>query len=345
MKTIAFEPHLASINSAYKYYFKENRNLKFIILKKPRWKDKKTLNIIYMIIFSIKTFKDLLKKKYDLIHINGINFGIIAYLASFFGCKYIFTIHGCPHLDIEKKEGGLRILFAYMNHLFTPIVAKRALKVYTISRFSQKELLDKYKIRSTVIYNGFDRNKMIVKKSEELLKKYNLSNKVICISVGRMIEYKKPFRVIDVFENIRKYFNNGHLVFIGEGILKKDVEEYVKNKGLKDSVTFIEKVSFDDICKWYSNSKYFISGADLEGFGLAALEAVSCGCIPILPNKGAFPELFIDKKYLYDIDKINNIRPIELTETDKIYLNKVLNDLTWEKSISKYEKIYKNLLG
>ena len=271
-KKIAFEPHLDSINKAYEDYFKDNRKFDFKVLKKPRWKDKSHFKVIKMIIFMLLTFKDFALGKYDLVHLNGANFGIIAYLASFFKCRYIFTMHSSVQLDMNDN---FRVSFlAKITKFLRPIIAKRAEQTFTISKFSQRNLENKYNIKLNFIYNGYQKERMYFEPSQKLIDKYNLKNKIIFISVGRMVEYKNPFRVVDVFEQAKKQVDNAFLIFIGKGILFSDVVKYVEEKKLKNDVLFIKEVPYDDIRKWYSNATYFISGCDTEDFGLAPLEAI-----------------------------------------------------------------------
>lgn len=338
MINIAFEPHLENINIAYKNYFEKNDNINLIILKKPRWKDKKFFNIIYMIIFMIKSFVEFSCGKYNLVHINGANFGIIAYLASFLKCKYIYTIHGCPYRDIEKTEGLKKNILSYLNEQFMKIIVKRAERVLTISKFSQRDLWKKYKIKSEVIYNGFDKFEIKKNKKLDIDKK-----KVIFISVGRMVEYKNPFKVIDIFKVAKKQISNAYLILVGEGILQKRIRKYISKNNLENDVLIKERIDFSEMGIWYKHAKYFISACKREGFGLAALEAVACGCIPILPNSGAFPEIFLDRKYLYDINTIDNsFNFIDLSDTDRRFLDNIVEKYSWNNSIEKYRIIYES---
>lgn len=338
-KKIAFEPHLDSINKAYEDYFSDSEEFDFQILKKPRWKDNSRLKIIKMIIFMIKCFFDFSTGKYDLVHLNGANFGIIAYFASFFKCKYIFTMHSSIQLDMNDNF-RVKIL-SKITKVLRPIIAKRAKQSFTISDFSKSNLENKYGIKLKVIYNGYQKERMYFETSKDLIDKYNLNGKILFISVGRMVEYKNPFRVVDVFEQAKKQIDNAFLIFIGKGILLNKVKEYVKKKDLDRDILFIKEIPYDDIRRWYSNATYFISGCDTEDFGLAPLEAVACRCFPILPRGGAFPEIFIKDKYFYDINEINNIKFYKSTIEDKEYLSEVLKKYTWEKAISQYEQFYK----
>lgn len=334
---VGFEEHLESINRAYKTYFYNDKEIEFILLKKPRWSDNNKLKLLKMLYFLLKSFFDFSVGKYDLVHINGSRIGFIAYLASFFKCKYIYTIHGCPHREFEKKEGVKKNILSYISEFFMPIVAKRAKRVLTISNFSKYELWDKHKIEADVIYNGF--NKFPINNINIDVE----NNKVIFISVGRMIEYKNPCKVIDVFKEAKKQIPNAYLILIGDGILEKNVKKYIKLNNLEKDVLLKKKILFQEMGAWYRKSKYFISACETEGFGLAALEAVACGCIPILPNSGAFPEIFLDKKYLYDVNNVNKIRFIDLLESDKKFLNNIVQIYSWENSIKKYKEIYIDL--
>lgn len=346
MYKIALEPHLDSINKAYMKYFSNKKDMQLFLLEKPRWKDADQLKIIKMVIFLLKNMIYFSIGKYDLVHINGANFGIIAYFASFFKCKYIYTIHGCPYRDIERTEGLKKNILSYINEKFMKIIVRRAEKVLTISKFSQAELWNNYKIKSDVIYNGF--NKFIIDDNSlvdnsDMIDIINKEKKVIFISVGRMIEYKNPFRVIDIFKIAKKQIPNAYLILIGEGILEKKEKKYIIKNNLENDILLKRRIDFSQMGVWYRKSKYFISACDREGFGLAALEAVACGCIPILPNKGAFPEIFLDKKYLYDVNNIDKIRFIDLLECDRNFLNNIVKKYSWKNSIEKYEKIYMSL--
>ncbi len=57
--------------------------------------------------------------------------------------------------------------------------------------------------------------------------------------------------------------------------------------------------SQDEYFNWLSCSDIFLSTAEHEFQGLAVLEAVNLGCIPVLPNRLVYPELFAEE-FLYD---------------------------------------------
>lgn len=341
MIRVAFEPHLKSINKAYENFFKDHKDVCFTILKKPRWEDGGFVSI-RMLIFSIKTFVDLVRGEYDLVHVNGANFGFIVYLASFFGCKYVFTIHGCPYPRFAQKEGFKKNILSRLSTFFMQVISKRAEKIYTISEFSQRELLKHYNINTCVIYNGVgvDDSSFDVHMCEKLITQYSLTDKEVVISVGRMIPCKDPYMVIDIFCVLNRKHTNLFFVFIGDGILWEKVVEYAKKKKIDKKILFLKKVNFEEMKYWYSISRYFVSGCIVEGFGLAALEAAACKCVPILPKKGAFPELFQKNTYLYEPDKISEISLVEKNEILEKELTNIVSSLSWENALIKYQNEY-----
>jgi len=342
---IGFEPHLTSINQAFNKYFSDKQELfEFQLLNKPTWQSTGHFKVINMLYFMLTSFWAF-SREYDLVHINGANFGLVAYLASFFGCQYIYTIHGCPHPEMERREGIKNSILSIISIQLMKIVSKRAIQVYTISEFSQNELARDFAIHATVIYNGYDDKMFFPKAKHQFFYNAHLEHKKVFISVGRMIEGKNPWRVIDIFTQIASHSTDCHLIFIGSGVLWAEVVAYAKQKNVFDQISFIQQVDYGEMPQYYAGCDYFISGCDMEGFGLGALEAFACGCYPLLPVAGAFPEIFQCEAFFYDS---NNIDKLRLGADDDVIVGqwqgKILQKFTWANVIPQYEAVYQKIL-
>lgn len=339
---IAFSRHLTAINDAYQRYFSKQREIDFVILDRPRWSDKGIQKYLYMMIHVLQCFWTFSVGKYDLIHINGPMMGLIAYLSSFFRGRYIYTNHGCPNPKMERKEGLMRAILSVIGDYLMKLSVKRAAHVYTISRYSQAELLKHYNIQADVIYNGINKDALCGKSSIAFKEQHKLIGKTVFISVGRMIIIKNPCLVIDVFCQLRQQINNAFLILIGDGNLWDKVHEHAKAKGLSSKdILIVRKIPFLDMGEWYANADYFISGNTEEPFGLAPLEAVACGCVPILPRSGGFPEIYEREKFFYNAEQLEHIKIPSVTEADRVFLEKLIARFTWDKAISEYEREYK----
>jgi len=64
------------------------------------------------------------------------------------------------------------------------------------------------------------------------------------------------------------------------------------SQNLPNNIEFKTMLSDEEMINVYAQSKYFVSFSTYEGFGLAALEAVGCGCIPVLYANSSFLRIF-----------------------------------------------------
>jgi N-acetyl-alpha-D-glucosaminyl L-malate synthase BshA len=79
------------------------------------------------------------------------------------------------------------------------------------------------------------------------------------------------------------------LVLIGDGPERTKVETLVRELGLADSVRFLGKQL--DFVEVLQNCDVFLLPSQTESFGLAALEALSCGVPVVASRVGGLPEV------------------------------------------------------
>ena len=117
----------------------------------------------------------------------------------------------------------------------------------------------------------------------------NFVNKTV---VGNPIRFKYD-------SLIKKVTNN--FVFVGRNVSHKNIQHLIdffnKNSNLKLTIVTDNddfnynnniniRVNLNDksLMELYHSSKFFISFSSYEGYGMAIVEAMACGCIPILSN-------------------------------------------------------------
>ena len=81
-------------------------------------------------------------------------------------------------------------------------------------------------------------------------------------------------------------------------------EEEVKNKVaqsviLEDAVKLIGKVDHHELNHWFSAASFFISASLSEGSGYALLEAMACGCIPVVTAIPSYEKITEKGNYGY----------------------------------------------
>jgi glycosyltransferase involved in cell wall biosynthesis len=104
--------------------------------------------------------------------------------------------------------------------------------------------------------------------------------------------------------------------------------------------------SREEYMKWLRRGAIVISTAEQENFGMAVVEAIRCGCVPLLPARLAYPEIIPDEfhsRVLYR-DQKELIR--KLSELIKEYaqfqglrprLSKAMGKFAWENLIDRYD--------
>lgn len=123
------------------------------------------------------------------------------------------------------------------------------------------------------IPNAIDVEKFVYNpsKREEVRKKYKLNNKLIIGHIGRLSYPKNHLFILNVFAKLRKLNPNVHLVLVGEGELKKEVEKRIVELNLQDAVTLTGVVSNPEV--WYQAFDLFFMPSLWEGLPVTGIEA------------------------------------------------------------------------
>lgn len=152
------------------------------------------------------------------------------------------------------------------------------------------------KIPLKVIYNPIDRQKILEMSKEALPADYVKPHaKFHVVTVGRLTSPKNPKRLLDVAKMAKAAEMSIHFTWIGDGELRKEVEQECDRLGLGDMVSFVG---------FYKNPFPILKTADLmlvtsdfEGFCLVICEAMCLG-IPVISTKTAGPsEIIGDNQY------------------------------------------------
>ena len=168
--------------------------------------------------------------------------------------------------------------------------------------------------------------------------------------VGRFVYVKNHEFLIDIFDKFHKTHNNSKLLLIGDGPLKKDIEQKVISLGISDSVIFggMRNNVFD----LYSVMDVLLLPSFSEGFSVVGLEA-QANDLPVIVSDAVTKELFITN--LISSEMLSS--PVEtwLMDLETVYYKKdesrdntreAMNSAGFdiEKESIKLVNMYKNLL-
>ena len=99
---------------------------------------------------------------------------------------------------------------------------------------------------------------------------------------------KRVDAVLAVFRAVRTRVR-ARLLLIGDGPVRRDVEQQVRDYGLTEDVIFVGEEH--EPLRWLSVADLFLLPSAQESFGLAALEAMACEVPVIASNVGGLPEI------------------------------------------------------
>ena len=211
---------------------------------------------------------------------------VVYYLAKFLKLPYIVSCHGNDILQAKK--------FKRKEKLARKILGG-AKWVGVNSKYTQELVkslgVGEDKIR--IVYPGVEAREN--QGGAEIAEKYGLENKKILFSVGRLVERKGFDKVIESLDEVWREVPDLMYIIGGDGPDAERLKSLAKDERIK----FLGRISDEEKWAWLDLCSVFIMPAretqdDVEGFGIAYLEAGSCGKPVIAGNVGGAKEAVVD---------------------------------------------------
>jgi len=124
-------------------------------------------------------------------------------------------------------------------------------------------------------------------KNQELVYRYNLNNKHVLMTLGRLSaeeRYKGIDEVLDVLPELTAIIPNLVYMVVGDGTDKSRLQARVAHLQLGEAVIFTGSVPEELKADYYRLADVFVMPGYGEGFGIVYLEAMACG-IPVIASK------------------------------------------------------------
>lgn len=300
-----FDPYLDTLGGGEKYMLTAVVNLSSRYEVDIFWfpneeeKIKKNAKIRFNIDFSKAKFvENIFSKKTSFIKraYESKKYDYIIYLSDgsipFIFCKKLFIHFQFP---VEWVNG---------ENTLTRLKMKRVSKVICNSEFTKKFIDKKFDIKSIVVYPPTS-NKVDFEKKK----------KKIILSVGRYnrfpsgANFKKFDVLIEAFKNLTKKNIKGWKLILVISFKMEDekyVEELIRlSQGYP--IQILKNVDFNKISELYSQAKIYWHAAGYgedvllhperaEHFGIATVEAMKYGVVPVVINAGGQAEIVTDGK-------------------------------------------------
>lgn len=159
----------------------------------------------------------------------------------------------------------------------------------------------------------------------------------------------KIIKAFEVFKKGHSNESNWKLVIGAVGEETENLKMQVAQSSVKEDVEFIGWVDKNTNELWYSKSKIWVSIPDSDATSISLLEAMACGCIPIvsaLPANKEWIEDGVNGLIVEHLDSEFISRALELDENKLIEMNKLRIEKDGLKSSNrlKFIHLYKELL-
>jgi glycosyltransferase involved in cell wall biosynthesis len=165
--------------------------------------------------------------------------------------------------------------------------------VIAVSNELRSILIDEFAVsadRVSVRFNGIDPAKFHSRDQETARRSLGLaSDRRILLHVGRLsIEKRHRFLLEAVARCPVRDFD---VYLLGEGPLRREIEEQIKSRGLQDRVTLGGGISHDQLPDWFAAADLFCLSSAHEGCPVVVHEALACGVPVVSTRVGAVPDL------------------------------------------------------
>ncbi|MBS9767263.1 MAG: glycosyltransferase family 4 protein [Flavobacteriaceae bacterium] len=225
-----------------------------------------------------------------------------------FGVKTLLILNGTDCVSFPEYHYGslrkplLKFFIKYSQKWATKLLPVDSSLLYqehsfdetiTIKKQGVKAFFPNIKTPFSVIPNGFDTQFWNFKNTSErqdFITVVSTSNKSTAI-----------FKGVDLILEIAKKHPNQQFTIVGIS------EELQQQFDKTDNVLFYSFVQKEVLRELYCKHQFYMQLSVNEGFGCALSEAMLCGCIPVVANSGALPNVAGKSAFIVHHRTVENV--------------------------------------
>ena len=120
--------------------------------------------------------------------------------------------------------------------------------------------------------------------------------------VGRLVEKKGLKYLLEAMSKVLRHRLQANLTVVGDGPRRRDMEKLASDLGIEARVRFLGARKNEELPAIYQQAAVVVfpsvvsSDGDREGFGLVLVEALGCGCAPVVTDLPAMMDIVKDKQ-------------------------------------------------
>jgi len=167
--------------------------------------------------------------------------------------------------------------------------------------------------------------------------------------VGTLSKGKQPLYAIQLVEELLKNGKKVTLDFYGEGVLRPEIEHYIFQNNLGESIKLKGNQSKETILEAYQTSHFLILPSKSEGWPKVVAESMFWGCVPIASPISCVPYMMgngsrgivLQEKLFEDVNQI-----VTVINNQELYQKMASEGQSWSQqfTIDKFETEISKLL-
>lgn len=243
--------------------------------------------------------EDVIKKAVegsDLVHIIlGLNLGrAVKKICRELNVPFTSAFH-CQAENVSYSVGLGKVKFVNnIIYKYFRSFYEKDVWVHCPSKMIENELIKhKYECKTRVISNGITSFYHMERK----VKPIEFKDKIVIVSSGRFSREKRQDLMIDAVTK-SKYHKSIVLILCGKGPRYESLKK--RSKKLENPVLF-KFCSQEELLNIYNYADFYFHASDAEIEGLACMEAMACGLIPLISDspKSATSQFALDDNCLF----------------------------------------------
>lgn len=220
--------------------------------------------------------------------------------------------------------------------------------------YAHKELIQQIRQKSQVLYPG-----LFLQQHDQFIAPQQANERLVVVWNQRWEYDRNPamfFRMMNRLDDAGCDFD---LILAGDSDFEKPIEYERALQRYGDRVIHSGYVSDpEEYSRWLHQGDVVVSTSDYEFFSVAIMEAIYCGCHPVLPNKLTYPELipehlhdpllhapifYQDEDELFAVLKRILDRQVRLLPIES--LKQINRNMDWKAWIHQYDTIFEQMIS
>jgi glycosyltransferase involved in cell wall biosynthesis len=191
-----------------------------------------------------------------------------------------FTMHGC-------------LEFWGVSRFNLVAKVRAAGLVVCISEFTRAQLMalcppDDWE-KLVVVHTGVDLTRYVPRATAR-----DGDDCVTLLAVGRLSAEKGHLVLLDALAALHRRGVPVHLVMVGDGPMRAQLEHHADARGVRALVTFAGAVGQDEMPEQFSRADVFVQPSFMEGIPVVLMEAMAAGLPVVSSGVAGIPELVAD---------------------------------------------------